>query len=208
MHQQAAAPHDPTNLDMRQLRHQTKNALVRILAQVSSELSNSGASRRIADDVERRVLLTASISNALFGLTRAPGPFSDRLTELCEAVVELMSDDGQCLVITCDLQEPVPPSHHETLLRVAHEFVGNAVKHGMHVRLVGRIVVKVVRSGAETAMTVADDGWGFSSAPRPGEGMSVSAELAHAVGGRVGLARDGKWTVATLRLPDKPTLKT
>ena len=74
MHHQVTAPHDPTNLDMRQLRHHTKNALARILAQVSSQLSNSSASRRVANDVERRVLLTASISDALFGLTRTPGP--------------------------------------------------------------------------------------------------------------------------------------
>ena len=195
------AMHDPASLDMRQLRHQTKNALTRILAQVSSDLSNSAASRRIADDVERRVMLTATISDALFGLTRSPGPFADRMTDLCEAVVELLSEDGQCLVVSVDADGPVPASHHETLLRVAHEFVGNAVKHGMHVRLVGLITVRVVVTAAETVLRVADDGWGCGSTPRQGEGMLVSAGLAQAAGGQVALARDDKWTVATLRLP-------
>ncbi len=205
--QTAAPPDAAAELDMRQLRHHTKNALARILAQVSSELSTTSTARRVATEVERRVLLTARISDALFGLTRAPGPFDERLDSLCRAVVELMGEDGQCLALTCDIGCSVPPMLRDTVLRVAHEFVGNAVKHGMHVRLVGRIAVTVTGDGDGVRLEVADDGWGCGTSPRPGEGTSVAERLAAAVGGRVGLHRqDEKWTVATLRLPGLASL--
>ena len=201
MHHLAANPGHAGDLDMRQLRHHTKNALASILAQVSSELSNNSTARRVASDVERRVLLTAHISDALFGLTRAPGPFAERLTSLCESVVELMGEDGQCLGLTCDVGAEVPPPQREALLRVAHEFVGNAVKHGMHVRLVGRIDVVVRAEAGGICLSVSDDGWGCGTSPRSGEGMSVADALARAVGGQVGLSRREGWTVATLLLP-------
>ena len=79
---------------------------------------------------------------------------------MCDAVVELMSDDGQCIIASCEVQDPVALVHQEVVLRIAHEFLSNAVKHGMHVRLVGRIIVRVFRTATETVLTVGDDGWG------------------------------------------------
>lgn len=189
-----------TTIDFRQLRHQTKNALTRILAQVSTGLASPDACRRTAADVERRILLTAQISDALFGLTREPGPFAHRLETLCEGVVRLASETDQYVTVSCTVLAEPPAAVAETVLRVAHEFVGNAVKHGMHMRLLGRIEVSVETVGAGLVLKVVDDGWGFGGAPPTGEGLSVAQILARTCGGEVTLERVGDRTISRMNL--------
>lgn len=184
--------------DFRQLRHQTKNALAGILAQLSNGMSVNDASRRVAADLQRRILLTAQISDALFGLTRAPGPFEQRLWTLCEGVVDLACECDQHLTLSCAVEGVVPAAHEAVVLRVAHEFVGNAVKHGMHVRLIGTIEVMVTVGADGTLLEVSDDGWGCGRLPAFGEGMRVANAVAEECGGRVTLERCGERTVARL----------
>ena len=188
-------------IDFRQLRHQTKNALARILAQVTTGFSAAGGNSRAVADVERQILLTAKISDALFGLTREPGPFADRLQTLCEGVVSLAGEDDQYLTLSVHAGAVPLLAQAETLLRVAHEFVGNAVKHGMHMRLIGRIDVSVTASPAHVVLEVSDDGWGCSRTPCYGEGMRVASVLAGDRGGTVSLERRGDLTIARLLLP-------
>jgi two-component sensor histidine kinase len=195
---------DNPQADFRQLRHQTKNALARILAQLSTGLSVNDASRRVAADLERRILLTAQISDALFGLTRAPAPFEQRLWALCEGVVDLASEADQHLTLHCHVEGDVPPAHEQAVLRVAHEFVGNAVKHGMHMRLIGNIDVRIAAGEDGTTLDVTDDGWGCGRAPDHGEGMRVASVLAETCGGRVTLRRCDELTVARLVLGTAP----
>ncbi len=187
-----------TTIDFRQLRHQTKNALARILAQVSTGLTSPDACRRTAADVERRILLTAQISDALFGLTREPGPFVDRLENLCDAVVGLASESDQYITVTCSVVAEPAPQHAETVLRVVHELVGNAVKHGMHMRLLGRIEVTAQHGATGLEIEVSDDGWGCGGAPAHGEGLSVATVLAEGCGGVISLKRAGDRTVARM----------
>ena len=191
-----------SELDFRQLRHQTKNALTRILAQIADCTPANDSSRRVANELERRILLTAEISDALFGLTRAPGPLGERLENLCRGIIELASDPDQYITLECSVRaHGVPHELAETILRVAHELVGNAVKHGMHMRLVGRISVQVALERGGVQLEVSDNGWGCGREPCPGEGMTVAAMLAEQHGGRVALRRRGELTVATLWLP-------
>jgi two-component sensor histidine kinase len=187
-----------TSVDFRQLRHQTKNALAGILAQVSVGLASPEACRRTAADVERRILLTAQISDALFGLTREPGPFDYRLENLCEGVIGLASECDQYITFVCSVSAEPPPHQAETVLRIAHELVGNAVKHGMHMRLLGRIEVIVRESAAGLMLEVVDDGWGCGRAPAQGEGLSVASVLAEGCGGTISLERIGDRTTARL----------
>lgn len=189
-----------TTIDFRQLRHQTKNALARILAQVSVGLASPDACRQTAADVERRIMLTAQISDALFGLTREPGPFANRLHTLCDGVVGLASETDQYITLTCSVSAEPPSALAETVLRVAHEFVGNAVKHGMHMRLLGRIDVSVTMAGAGLALEVVDDGWGCGGAPISGEGLSVAQILAGTCGGTVSVQRVGDRTVSRMEI--------
>jgi two-component sensor histidine kinase len=199
-----ALPHSlgaDAQADFRQLRHQTKNALTRILAHVATTMTVNDNARRVAAELERRILLTARISDALFGLTRAPGRFDERLFELCESIVELAGESDQHLTLCCSVEGDVPAADQDTALRVAHELVGNAVKHGMHMRLIGRIDVKAVGGPGGTTVQVIDDGWGCGRSPAHGEGLGVAALLAEARGGRVSLERVGDRTIARLMLP-------
>ena len=93
----------------------------------------------------------------------------------------------------------MPLELQDVVLRVAHELVGNAVKHGMHVRLLGRIEVRVeTRGQTGIRLDVADDGWGCGRDPSEGEGLKLAGLLAGERGGRVTLERVGDRTVATL----------
>ena len=148
--------------------------------------------------MERRILLTAQISDALFGLTCEPGPFATRLENLCEGVIGLAGETDQYITFVCSVAAQPAPHHTETVLRVAHELVGNAVKHGMHMRLLGRIEVTVRQSAAGLALEVSDDGWGCGRAPAQGEGLSVARALAESCGGSISLERVRDHTVARL----------
>jgi hypothetical protein len=59
------------DIDLRQLRHHTKNTLQRILGLIAQApgLCDTPAGEKIAQELEYRIALSANISNALFGLT-------------------------------------------------------------------------------------------------------------------------------------------
>ncbi len=188
---------------MRQLRHLTKNALQRIIAQVAhSDLRATPAGAAMADEVERRICLSARVSDALFGFTACPGPLSDRLTALSEATVKLLSDQEQTVALDVVVTGGCPSSLESTVLKVAHEMVANAVKHGMHMRLVGRIAVRLRRHGnGSIVLRVSDDGWGLGDGA--GEGLGIMRCLAEWEGGRTSIERVEGWTVASLTLPGR-----
>lgn len=89
----------------------------------------------------------------------------------------------------------------DTILRVAYELLTNAVRHGMHTRLIGCISVDLVSSERRTTLSVIDDGWGCGECPMPGRGLRLAQQLAAARGGSVQLRPRGGMTVALLRLP-------
>jgi len=187
----------------RQLRHHTKNALQRILCHVAMQpgLSSTPAGPAMARDLERRIHLVAAISDALFGFTQAPERLEPRLRSLGLSLIELLCDPGQLISLEVDVEGSCPAALEETVVRVAHELISNAVKHGMHVRLVGRIEIKVRSSGGATRLTVSDDGWGYADQPAPGEGLSVARILAEQHGGTIQMRRDRDRTHVTLILP-------
>lgn len=186
----------------RQLRHLTNNALQRILCQVAQhgELRRIPESRRLCADIERRILLSAAIADALFGMTREPGLLPCRLGSLGEAVLGLLGDPDQLLSLAVSVEGRCPAALEDTVLRVAHELVGNAVKHGMRARLVGRVAVRLASDERRTVLTVTDDGWGCGDEPRRGEGLRLAQLLADGHGGSVRLQRRDGATVATLDL--------
>lgn len=190
-------------LAMRQLRHQSKNALQRLLCQVAgfAGQQHDRAARALADDLERRIVLSASLSDALFGMTHAPDPLAVRLEALCRAVVGLLSDGDQLLAVSVEVESGVPAAADDVLVRVAHELVGNTIKHGMRLRMVGQIRVAVQVAHGQVVMTVSDDGWGFCGLPGRGEGLSIAHSLAERHDGVLLLRRDAEMTVATLSLP-------
>lgn len=190
------------DIDLRQLRHHTKNTLQRILGLIADApgLSDTPEGEKIVHELEYRICLSATISNALFGLTDAPGSMADRLRQLAGAVVDMMRDADQVIRVGVSVRGCCPAELREAVLRSAHELIGNAVKHGMKGRPSGRIAVRVTTDEDCTTLTVLDNGWGFTGTPRSGEGLALARSLAARHGGS--LLMDGEdGTVATLELP-------
>lgn len=195
----ATPPMSVDETAFRQLRHQTKNALQRILCQIAQtqELQQTARGQRLVNDLERRVRLSSAVSDALFGVVSRPGPLVERLRTMGEATAELMGDPDQVLTVTAAAECEVPGRLEEAVLRIAHEFVANAVKHGMRARTVGTVAVRVDRGGHTTIrVQVLDDGWGPCCEAEPGEGARIAASLAEQHNGRTSLSRRNGLTVA------------
>ena len=192
----------PDTVAMRQLRHQTKNALQRLIAQIAkTSLRATPEGEAMAEELERRIRLSARVSDALFGLTATPGPLDARLRSLADATVGLMADPAATVEVTVDVTGRCPAVLEETIVRVAHEMIGNAVKHGLSTSRVGhiRVLVRLDPRGGAT-LAVSDDGT-EPVTTNAGDGLSIMRALAQPHGGTVTLAREADWTVARLRLP-------
>ncbi len=190
------------DVDLRQLRHHTKNTLQRIIGLLSEipGLHDTPAGEQVARELEYRICLSAQISNALFGLTGAPGPMAERLRQLSGAMVELMREPDQIIRTGVSVRGCCPPPLREAVVRSAHELVGNAVKHGMRGRPNGRIAVRLTTLGGVTTLTVTDNGWGFEGTPRFGEGLTLARLFAERAGGSLDIdGTDGTSAILTLR---------
>lgn len=205
----AAPADDAAEIDLRQLRHHTKNTLQRLIGMLAEVpgLMDTPTGEMLARELEYRICLSAQISNALFGLTQAPGPMAERLRMLAGALVELMRGADQVIRVGVSVKGCCPPALREAVLRSAHELIGNAVKHGMKDRPSGRITVRLV-TGAETVtLSVNDNGWGFDGAPTTGEGLSLARSLVEQAGGTLELdGADGTLARVTLPLPQAAEL--
>lgn len=193
---------DP-DIDLRQLRHHTKNTLQRLIGLIGETegLLDTPAGEQIARELEHRICLSATISNALFGLTEAPAAMAPRLRQLAGAVVDLLSANGQKVRVGVSVKGLCPAHLREAVIRSAHELIGNAMKHGMKGRPAGRIAVRLVTDARTTTLTITDNGWGFAGTPRRGEGLSLAHSFAEMHGGSLTLeSSDG--TIATLELPN------
>jgi two-component sensor histidine kinase len=190
------------DIDLRQLRHHTKNTLQRILGLIAEApgLCDTPEGEKIARELEYRICLSATISNALFGLTDTPGSMAERLRQLSGAVVDMMRGADQMIRVGVFVRGCCPAALREDVLRSAHELIGNAVKHGMKGRSNGRIAVRLVSDDDSTTLTVLDNGWGFAGKPRSGEGLSLTREFAARHDGALTMDGDDG-TVARLILP-------
>jgi two-component sensor histidine kinase len=195
--------------DFRQLRHHTKNVLQQILLQIEQahDLTASLRGRRLLADLQRRIVLSAQVSDALFGITLSPPSMSERLRTLSENTIRMLADGTQVIRLDASVAGDCPEPLRQLVLRVAHEFVGNAVKHGMHARVVGTISVHLV-TGFDgcTSLVVTDDGWGFHSSPDAGDGLKIACDLAATAEGTIRLLRTHV-TVAELFLPAPRALR-
>jgi len=189
--------------ELRQLRHLTKNALQRILAQVleAPGLERSAAGRSLARDIERRIRLSAAISDALFGFTQSPEPLPARLRTLSRSVVDLYADPAQMIRLDVAVSAVLPRPLEQVVLQIAHELIGNAVKHGLHMRLLGRLEVRLeIEAEGIAVLTVANDGWPLDGELALGDGLDVVAELATSCGGAMRI-KNGMPTTIEVRLP-------
>ena len=189
--------------DLHQLRHHTKNVLQQILLRIEQahDLKATAHGSRLLADLQRRILLSAQISDALFGLTDAPAAMPERLRVLSESTIRMFAGAAQAIRLDVTAAGDCPDPLRQLVLRVAHEFVGNAVKHGMRERVAGTVSVRLMTDmNGWTSLVVTDDGWGFDGSPDAGDGLKIASELAASVGGTISLLRT-RVTVAELELP-------
>ena len=193
-------------LDLRQLRHQTSNTWQRMLYEVAL-LAGTAASpeaRRIGQAIERRIAATAALADALFGFTAAPAPMRERLAAIGRHLLVAQGDERQQIHLEVEVEGEVPAALQQPVLRVALEMIGNAVKHGLHARLAGRIAVVLTATAEAVTLSVRDDGWGLPDRTTPGEGLELMREIASTQGGAVALHRQQGMTEARLTLPATP----
>ena len=109
----------------------------------------------------------------------------------------------------------------DVVLRIVHELITNAVKHGMHMRLLGRITIRLAcEADGSPAFSVANDGWRMEEPAQEGEGLEIVRELACAAGGSiqvmthpqteiaVRLSREGTWPPQSLDAAGSAQLRT
>lgn len=199
---EAASPSEA--LSLRQLRHHVGNTWQRLLCEVAiaAEAGESEETRRIARQIDQRIRAAVNVADLLFGFTVAPGPFADRLERLCRHTVAAQANAVQQIALDIDVRRDCPGEIAMPVLRVAQEMVANAVKHGMHDRIRGRIRVEFVeRASLGLILRVSDDGWGLGRSPGQGEGTMLMRALANDIGGTLGLKRDAGLTTASLTIP-------
>jgi two-component sensor histidine kinase len=189
--------------DFRQLRHQTKNALARILAIIAEapELRGCRGGRALSDDLQQRIMTTARLSDALFGLVSRPGTLRERLQAVAAGLVDLLADDAATIRIAVTVHTHGACGRDDLLVRIAHELIGNAIRHGMHRRLLGDIRIEVREEGGTLSMIVTDDGWGAGLEATKGEGLSIVDALLLQVHGSYDLRRCGHLTIARVDIP-------
>jgi two-component sensor histidine kinase len=187
-------------LNLRQLRHHTRNTLQRVLIEIHGFAARTDASRgrRLLEQVENRIMLSVEISDALFGITREPAAFPERFRTLCRSLLALFADAAQHLRLDIALEGTCPPELEMAALCATNELVGNAVKHGMHMRLIGQISVSLTCSAENVELVVIDDGWGAATAPKPGQGLGIARDLAKQFHGTLSVGRNDGNTVATI----------
>ena len=206
--------HAPDEVAFRQLRHHTNNTLQRLLTEIaSSELQRSEAGRALIEALQERILVSASIANALFAVTEAPAPLERRLRMLCASLMQLHAQSDQSLqldvtVTSAGLDAPglhLPADFAQLVVRVTRELAENALKHGMHARARGCLRVNMVGHHDRWMLSVADNGWGPGEAVATSQGLGLVRELVAPLSGKVSLDRQDGWTMARVILP-KPCL--
>ena len=191
------------DLDLRQLRHHTKNALQRIMGLIAEApgLYDTPEGERIAHLLEDRICRSAAISDSLFGLTRAPGSMTQRLRSLCDNLIEMTREPHQRIGHAISVRGDCPAHLRDAVLRTAHELILNSMKHGLRGLPSGRITIRLETiQGSRTVLTVMDDGRGFTNIPHDGEGLNLARGFASQHGGYIRL-RSENGTIAVMTLP-------
>ena len=174
--------------DFCQLRHQTKNALQRIIIQVleAPALCGTREGRRAADEIVQRIELSAAISDALFGLTKKPPMLAERLNSLAATLIAFHADEAQTIELEVTVEPGIMISlpRENAIIRIVHELVVNALKHGLHMRLIGKLSIFLDRQeDGRLLLTVCNDGWKIDRHVSRNCGLGIVEELVHAEGG-------------------------
>lgn len=189
---------------LRQLRHNTRNTMQRIVGLLSEapELVDHARGRRLAQDLIDRICLSVDIADALFCVLSVHGGMEARLRLLSRALVRVFSAPGQDVEVRIDVDTELQESHAETILQIAHELVSNAVKHGLHGYPAGEIMIMLQKGPHDgIRLIVSDNGPGFAAEPELGEGLRMVRDIVARNGGKLTLPEPGRQARVQVYMP-------
>lgn len=157
---------------------------------------------QMLDMSEQGGTLPAAMHEAPLGRAGLPGPIEARLHALCSGIVDLYTDRAQTIRLEIAVDGTCPAALEETVLHIARRVVGNTVRYGMRLRLIGRISVRLATRDGTTRLTVADDGWDCQDHPHIDNGLREAERLARRLGGQATLYR-GHVTTVEVELPHR-----
>lgn len=195
-------PRATQSLSLRQLRYHTRNVLQCVLIEIHEHAANARAprDRYLLEQLADRIQSSVAIADMLFGVTSEPRPFPERLHTLCHGMLALFADPTQHLRLGISVEGTCPPELEMPALSTTHELVGNAVTHGMRMRLQGRVSVSLTCSLDEVMLVVVDDGWELTHLDNTAEGLGLARDLAEQFCGTLSVERRRDNTVATVML--------
>jgi signal transduction histidine kinase len=187
----------------RQLRQNTRAILQRVVCLIadSPTLGRTPQSAAFAQDLIGRICLSADLSDSLFDAAPLDG-LKSRLLILAKGLVRVFADPAQEIAVEVTAEGNIPSALNHVILRITHELVANAVRHGMHWRGRGRIRVRLTRRGqGPLRLTVSDNGNGFGTPIKHGEGLQLVQALAARHGGGMAISSALETTVAVSIMP-------
>jgi two-component sensor histidine kinase len=194
-------PHD---LAFRQLRHNTRNTLQRIIYLLTDarELSAFPGGSALAQDLIGRICSATELADSLYAITQPYGGMAARLQTLSRSLVRLYGARTQEVEIKLIVELECDGQFADVVLQIAHELVGNALKHGLRGQPGGEIEISLTRNRAGSViLAVTDSGNGFVAEAKKGEGLCVAQELADVYQGRIIMPAPGEEAKVLARFP-------
>lgn len=185
----------PQELAFRQLRHNTRNTLQRIICLLADakELTILPGGAALAQDLIGRICSATELADSFYAVTQPHGGIAARLHALSRSLVRLYSGRTQEVDIRLSIEMECDGRFADILLQITHEFVGNALKHGLRNQIVGKIEISLTRNRAGSViLAVTDSGNGFAPAAKKGEGLGLAQELAAFHQGKIILPGPGE----------------
>jgi len=185
----------------RDLHDQVNQSLTGVLLRL--EATRSEAPPELEEEIEETSRLAHQAMDELLTVARQlrPTALDDLgLRAAIAGLVEQLDLPGLTATFECrDDPAGLDPDVQLVIYRVSQEAIGNAVRHSG----AGRIEVTLAREGDRFALTVADDGSGFTfDQATSGLGLGGMRERAILVGGEIDIeSRPGRGTTVRLLVP-------
>jgi two-component sensor histidine kinase len=193
------SPHpDGIDIACRQLRQNTRLILQRIVCLIadSPTLGRTPQTAAFAQDLIGRICLSADLSDSLFDAAPLDG-LKSRLLILANGLVRVFADPAQEITVEVTAEGNIPPALNNVILKITHELVANAVRHGMHWRGRGRIRIRLLRRAqGALRLTVSDNGNGFPPLIKHGDGLQLVQTLATRHGGVMTISSSAETAVS------------
>ena len=159
----------------------------------SAELDSA---QSIRHGLDRALSQIRALSRGVIPQEVSAGELTESLADLAARTEEL--GDVECRFESDATVFAVDDRTATHLYRIAQESVTNALKHGQ----VGKIAIRLGRSGRELCLAIEDDGIGFDEAEREsGMGQRIMAFRAELIGASLEIATDrGSGTTTACRL--------